>query len=247
MRFHNGQPCWVDVMVTDPATQAEMTGFLSQLFGMRWEIGGPETGFYGMGFIGNDQVMAIGQNEHGAGVPVVYLHAEDIAASAAAVLAAGGQVIVGPMQIMDAGSMALCVDPLGAVFGLWQGNTMPGFAIDDVPGAFCWFDQMSADAERSAAFYQAVFGLGFVPMGNGGILAAGEQWIASVSTAPEGEAPSWNPIFFAIDVEETEARARGLDCDILMSRMPVPGGLASAARHRGSGLTVTWFQTVTAA
>lgn len=247
MRFHNGQACWVDVMVKDLGVQTEMTGFLTALFGLRWEIGGPETGFYAMGFVGNDQVMAVGQNEHGAGVPVVYLHADDIALSAAAVTAAGGQVIVGPMQVMDAGTMALCVDPLGAVFGMWQGNTMPGFGIDDVPGAFCWFDQMSDDPERSAAFYCEVFGLDSVPMGGGGILAAGEQWLASNSKAPAGESASWNAIFFVIDVDETEVRARSLGCEILMSRMPVPGGVASAALHAVSGLAVTWFQSVPAA
>lgn len=244
MYFANGQPCWVDIQVRDEATQTAMTGFLTALLGLRWEIGGPETGFYGMGFLGDAQVMAIGRNEHGAGVPVVHLHVDDIAASVDAVAAAGGSVFMGPLQIMEAGSMALATDSDGAVFGMWQGNLMPGFGIDNVHGAFCWFDHMSADAERAATFYRAAFGLGFEPMGDGGILTSQAGWIASVSTAPEGVAPFWNPIVACDDLEAMEARARALGCEVLMSRMAVPGGLASGVRHGGTGLIVTVFQSV---
>lgn len=242
MEFFNGQPCWVDIMVKDAEAQTTMTTFLSDLFGLRWEIGGPETSFYGMGFLGDDAVLAIGQNENGMGVPVVYLHADDIEASAAAVTAAGGQVFMGPMVVMEAGTMALATDPTGVVFGIWQGNLMKGFGIDNVPGAFNWFDMPTNCADEAAAFYTQVFGLGYNDMGAGGILTRGDDWIASISTAGDDMPSFWNPIFTSADLDATEARARELGCEVLVSRMQVPGGEISAVRHAPSGLTVTCWE-----
>lgn len=242
MQFANGQPCWVDIRVRDAATQEAITGFLSALLGLRWEVGGPETGHYAMGFLGDDQVLAVARDAQGSGIPTVHLHVDDIDASVAAVTAAGGTVIAGPMTIMEAGRLALAIDPDGARFGLWQGQRMPGFGIDNVPGAFCWFDHLSRDAARTAAFYRTAFGLSFEPMGDGGILTSTAGWIASISTAPAGTEPGWNPIVASADVDASEEHARALGCDILMHRMPVPGGVASAVRHGETGLTVTFFQ-----
>ena len=242
MQFANGQPCWVDIRVRDAATQTAMTGFLSDLLGLRWEVGGPETGHYAMGFLGDDQVLAVARDEHGSGTPTVHLHVDDIEASVAAVTAAGGTLIAGPMTIMEAGTLALAIDPDGARFGLWQGNRMPGFGIDNVPGAFCWFDHLSSDADRVATFYRTAFGLGFEPMGDGDILTSAAGWIASISSAPTGTEPSWNPIFASADVDASEEIALALGCEVLMHRMPVPGGVASAVRHDATGLTVTLFQ-----
>lgn len=242
MEFFNGQPCWVDIMVTDAEKQTAITSFLTDLFGLRWEIGGPETGFYGMGFLGDDAVLAVGQNEHGAGFPVVYMHCADIDATAAAVNDAGGQVFMGPMVVMEAGTMALATDPNGVVFGLWQGNLMKGFGVDNVPGAFNWFDLPSTDPDVAAEFYQRVFGLGYNDMTAGGILTHGDDWLASISQAQEGMPSAWNPIFTSADLDATEARASELSCHILVSHMQVPGGQISAVQHPGSGLVVTVYQ-----
>ena len=242
MEFFNGQPCWVDIMVTDADKQSGITSFLTNLFGMRWEIGGPETNFYGMGFIGDEQVMAVGLNEQGTGFPVVYMHAADIETSAAAVTAAGGQVFMGPMQVMDAGSMALAVDPTGVVFGLWQGNLMKGFGIDNVPGSFNWFDLPTTAPDTAAEFYTQAFGLQYNDMSGGGILQHGENQLASISTAGEGMPSAWNPIFTSADLAATEARAVELGCNVLVSNMPVPGGKISAVQQPDLGLVVTCYQ-----
>ena len=242
MEFVNGQPCWVDIMVKEQPHQQAITAFLTDLFGLRWEIGGPETGFYGMGFQGDVQVLAVGQNPYGAGHPSVYLHCDDIHASVAAAKAAGANIFMEPMVVMEAGTLAMGMDPAGAVFGMWQGNLMPGFGAVATPGLFCWFDCMSSDPVKAGAFYSEAFGLKFEAMGNGGMLKRGDDLVASISQAPEGMPSFWNPIFMVADLDASTARARELGCEILMHRMPVPGGLASAARHDASGLTVTFFE-----
>lgn len=245
MEFVNGQPCWVDVMVTDAGRQKALTSFLTDLFGLRWEVGGPETGFYAMGFMGDGAVMAVGRDEQGAGQFVTYLHCDDIAATADAITKSGGQVFMGPMQVMDAGSMALAIDPTGAVFGLWQGNLMKGFGVYEVPGAFNWFDLMSKDPDTAMTFYTAVFGLGTSGAGAvmpGYVLTKGAQWISSISQTGEGMPSFWNAILTCSDLDATEARATALGCQVVMSHMKVPGGEASAVLNPALGMTIVFFQ-----
>ena len=247
MDFVNGQPCWVDVMVKDAGTQKALTNFLTELFGLRWEIGGPETGFYAMAFAGDGAVMAVGRHEQGAGQLVTYLHCEDIAATAEAITKAGGQVFMGPMQVMDAGTMGMAMDPAGAVVGLWQGNLMKGFGAFDVPGAFTWFDLMSTDPVRAAAFYGGVFGLdasGADEMMPGYMLGTAPNFVASVSQTDPGMPSFWNPIFTVANLDETEAKATALHCQVVMSHMKVPGGAASAIMNPALGLTLVFFQAM---
>ena len=153
---------------------------------------------------------------------------------------------MGPMQVMDVGSMALGMDPAGAVFGLWQKDTFGGIEAFGKAGAPCWFDHQS-DAPASARdFYTKVFGLGFnnVSEDGQGMVMSGDAQLASISKQPEaGMPPSWNPVVAVSTVDATEARAVSLGATVLMSRMPVPGGIASAFAAPGTGTQILVFES----
>lgn len=53
---------------------------------------------------------------------------------AAAVEEAGRTVVLGPMEVFDAGRFAVALDPAGADFQLWQGRAFPGAGLFDAPG-----------------------------------------------------------------------------------------------------------------
>ena len=53
-----------------------------------------------------------------------YVSVADADETAAKVKAAGGTVVVEPMDVMDIGRMAFFADPTGAVFGIWQPKTL---------------------------------------------------------------------------------------------------------------------------
>ncbi len=57
-----------------------------------------------------------------------------------AVKALGGQVIADAMEIGDSGTMAICVDPTGAVFGLWQANEHIGAGVENEHGGMTWHE-----------------------------------------------------------------------------------------------------------
>ena len=73
---------------------------------------------------------------------------------------AGGQVMIPPMDVMGLGTMAYFIDPVGAVFAVWQAAMFPGAGIVNEPGAFSWTELMTTDVEGSKEFYGKVFGWG---------------------------------------------------------------------------------------
>lgn len=246
LSFVPGQPCWFDMSVKDASTREALMAFFSALFDWAFDVSGPDTGFYSMARLDGDAVCAIGEQPEGMGHWVTYLKTDDIDAAVGAVGAAGGQVFMGPMQVMDVGSMAIGMDPAGSVFGLWQKDTFGGIETFGKAGAPCWFDHQSAAPAIARDFYTSVFGLGFtnVTEDGQGMIMSGESQLASVSKQPEEGMPaSWNPVIGVTSVDEMEARATSLGATILMSRMPVPGGIASAFATPLTGTPVLIFES----
>src|SRR4029434_484699 len=58
--------------------------------------------------------------------------------TARAVSRAGGRVVVEPYDVFAAGRLAVCADPSGAPFRLWQANRLRGAEIVNEPGAWSW-------------------------------------------------------------------------------------------------------------
>ena len=163
-RWPAGTPCWVDVSVDDVP---KAIAFYQALFGWDIRVGGPEAGGYAIAHR-NDQIVAgIGPKFGPPDAPsawTVYLAADDADAVAEKIKAAGGQVVQGPMDVMEEGRMAIAFDPTGAAFGLWQGGKTTGIGLANETGALTWNEQMSWDFDAGKAFYLAVFGYEFQDM-----------------------------------------------------------------------------------
>jgi predicted enzyme related to lactoylglutathione lyase len=86
-----------------------------------------------------------------------YVSVEDADATAAAVGEAGGNLLVGPMDVMDLGRTAVFADPSGAVFGVWQAGSFVGAELVNEPGTLSWNELNTRDPDRAKAFYGAVF------------------------------------------------------------------------------------------
>jgi predicted enzyme related to lactoylglutathione lyase len=98
----------------------------------------------------------------------VYFHTPDAAALAGRIRAGGGQIVTPPHPVGGLGTTALVADPEGAVFGLWQPGTHPGFRRRHAPGTFAWAELYTRDTEAANAFYgdlfhDALFGPGAAP------------------------------------------------------------------------------------
>ncbi|MFB9644640.1 VOC family protein [Microbacterium terregens] len=157
--YPEGVPCWVDAKQSDVRAGAEFYGVL---FG--WE-------FIEAGQPGEDQPYLFAQldgRDVGALEPVApgqpgaawisYIACDDIEDACLRIERAHGLVGVPPADAGPYGRGALCTDPQGAVFGLWQAGAHPGSQIVNVPGAWNFSDLHTPDAAAALAFYGEVFG-----------------------------------------------------------------------------------------
>ena len=168
-----GTPAWSDLTLPDRVTAHN---FYRTLFGWSISDGPAEMGYYANATLHGETVAGIEQAMDGqAGMPpawMTYLATDDAEATAAAVAAAGGTVLVPVMAVMDLGSMGRFADPTGAVFGVWQSGTHTGANIVNEPGAVVWNEVMTTDFEAAKAFYATVFGYTYTDMSGDGFVYA---------------------------------------------------------------------------
>ncbi|WP_155378488.1 VOC family protein [Cellulomonas sp. JZ18] len=88
----------------------------------------------------------------------MYLAADDVTLAVGHAVAAGAQLLAGPMTVLGLGDVAVLADPAGAVVGLHQPGAHTGWDVTDEPGAFVWAEQMSHRPDLSRRFYTDLFG-----------------------------------------------------------------------------------------
>lgn len=206
----SGTPCWVDLGVADIA---RASAFYARLFGWEAQPGPPEAGGYTLCLKNGRAVAGIGPKRGHPDAPNVwttYLASDDADKTVSAIKAAGGQVLMAPMDVMDVGRMAIAADPAGAVFGVWQARAHIGAGLANEPGALCWNENLSRDYDRTKAFYQAVFGYDYGDIGDAGFryatLKLGGAEVGGIgeldSSLPPAIPAHWS-VYFA--VEDTDA------------------------------------------
>ena len=231
-RWPAGTPCWVDVSVDDVPTAI---AFYQTLFGWDIELGGPEVGGYSIAHSGGRIVAAVSPKMGAPDAPSVwttYLATDDTDATAAKVKGAGGQVLAGPMDVMEEGRMAVAMDPAGAPFGLWQGERTTGLGVANEPGALVWSEQFSRDLAGSQAFYQAVFGYGYQDMSGDGfkyamVMVDGHE-VGGMGEYPEdtpAEMPAaWATYFAVTDTDAAVAKVTELGGRVVQPPSDTPYG-----------------------
>ncbi len=160
---------------TDLAKSRE---FYGALFGWNCPEGPPEAGGYSVCDLDGKTVAGLGPHMNPDMPPVwmTYVNVDSADATVAKGAANGGTVFVPPMDVMDAGRMAVFADPVGAVIGLWQPGQHTGAQVANEPGTYCWSELITTDLDASKAFYGAVFGWGAEDQGPPGGPPAYTEW-----------------------------------------------------------------------
>ncbi len=152
-----GVPCWVDLTVPDVAAAK---AFYASVLGWSYADTEAEYGGYAIAQVRGTAAAGIGPTMQD-GAPAawtLYLASDDADATSAAVVAAGGTVLLPPGDVGPLGRMLVAADPSGAVFGVWQAGTHVGAGVVNEPGGLTWEDLRSSDPDAARAFYTAVFG-----------------------------------------------------------------------------------------
>lgn len=241
-----GAPIWFDLMSSDPDRAA---GFYREIFGWEAEEPNPEFGGYRNFTRNGKRVAGLMPFIQGSGghpnVWSVYLHTADAAATAKAVEAAGGSVMVPPMPVGDMGVMLVAADSAGAVIGFWQSGSHPGFSEWGEHGAPYWFECQSMDYTASRDFYPKVTGARLEEVGTGGGAdTAGPDHYSqifngelsysgimdSVKLMPAGTPSFWQVYVTVDDVAGTVKQAQALGGEVIMPGEDTPYGTLAAIK-----------------
>jgi len=211
--YEPGTPSWIDLGSPDPAAAAR---FYGELFGWSVEVDPrPEAGGYGICTIGGKSVAGLGPQQSPDIPPfwTVYVSVADADAAIEAATAAGATVVVGAMDVLDAGRMGVLQDPVGSLISVWQPYEHIGAALVNEPGTFAWNELSTTDLARARSFYMSVFGWGLEPHGSSdtaALFTLGGQVLCGAHTAGEGEFPAWSVWFAVTDCDASAAKVAEL-------------------------------------
>jgi hypothetical protein len=240
--YPEGVPSWIDVEQPDvEAAQAFYGGLFGWAFDEMTSPGDP-TPYLVAHLDGRAVAGVAGADARAEPSWATYVAVDDVDQVARRVRDAGGEVRVGPVTVGGAGAYAVCADPEGVVFRLWQAAGRPGSQVVNTPGAWNFSDLHTADADAALAFYERVFGwehadVGFATMlrrpGYGDHLAATvdpgiHERQSGIGTPPGfadaigwlvpaggDEAPHWHVVFTVEDRDATAAAAGRLGGTVL--------------------------------
>ncbi|MGW7457100.1 VOC family protein [Streptomyces sp. NPDC054797] len=155
--FTEGAPCWVDAMFTDVEGAK---AFYGDVLGWTFGEASTEYGNYTQAYSDGKAVAAVVPPMPGADAPsqwCLYFASPDAAATAEKVTSAGGEVLMGPMQVGTFGTMLIAKEPSGAVFGVWQPGEHKGFEKMGEAGSYAWAEVFTREPDKADDFLSKVF------------------------------------------------------------------------------------------
>ncbi len=240
--YPEGVPSWVDL--EQPDLDAAKV-FYAGLFGWVFEDETPAGSRipYAVARLEGRAVAGLaGPVEDATPAWSTYVAVDDADEVVRRVQAAGGVVLSAPTDAGDHGRYAVCVDPAGVPFRLWQAGDRTGAQLVNSPGAWNFSDLHAVDVVASASFYSSVFGWEIDDVGFGRMIRRpgyGDHLAATIDpgiherqagvSAPPGfadavgwlvvaaadEAPHWHVTFTVADRDATAEAAERLGATVV--------------------------------
>ncbi len=161
-QYPAGVPCWVETLQPDPRAALD---FYGPLLGWEFADPGPMPGDlpdeYFLARIRGRDVAGIGSLPDLGGPPTAvwstYVRVDSADEAAESAKAAGGSVLIGPLDALPAGRFAVLLDPAGAAICVWEAFAREGAQLVNEPGTWTMSSLHSPDPESAIAFYGSVF------------------------------------------------------------------------------------------
>ena len=157
-----GTFCYVELAAADPQAAGD---FYGSLFG--WKRNDEDMGEHGVytQFTRDGKITGamhkLTAEQKAQNVPPhwgLYITVADADSATKKAAELGGQVLMGPMDVFDAGRMSVLADPQGATFCIWQANKHCGIQLRDETNTLCWSELMTNDTASATAFYGGLLG-----------------------------------------------------------------------------------------
>jgi predicted enzyme related to lactoylglutathione lyase len=230
-----GAFCWAEVgTVNAKKTKA----FYSELFGWTYEDRpAGEFGVYTMCRQGGKELAGLYEMPPDLlkmGVPphwMSYVAVASADATCEKIKQHGGTIQQGPFDVMDVGRMAICKDPTGAVFSIWQAKAHKGATVMGDNGTPGWFELSTKGVEKAEKFYCDVFGWSVKKGSDAGFVY--RELTPPGSKLPQGGMmelmpqqgpvpPHWLIYFTVDDCDGDVQRVKSLGGKVLAPPMDIP-------------------------
>lgn len=153
-----GVPCWIETLQPDPEAAAR---HYAELFGWTADDPVPTSDGPYRTFRLDGRIVA-GLDQAPPGLPTAvwttYVAVDDLDATIAVAVEAGGSVLLPPSPAVGDGRRAILTDPAGVAFGLWQAGTLGGVEREHEPGAWTMSSLHTPDPDGAERFYGRLFG-----------------------------------------------------------------------------------------
>lgn len=166
-----------------------------------------------------------------------YIGVEDVDATVRTIGEAGGNVMMGPMDIPKVGRFAFVADPQGAPFYIMRGEPdqqSESFAAHEPRVGHCaWNELWTADPEAAKHWYGRIFGFikdGGMPMGDMGeyefLRNAGQDFMFGAVMKKPAEMPVslWAYYFRVPDIDIAADYIGANGGQVMNGPMEIPGG-----------------------
>jgi uncharacterized protein len=242
----HGDFIWYELLTSDADASSD---FYGKLIGWSSHPASPQPGmdyrFFSAGD-GSDNKDGVGgylaitpEMAAGGARPtwVGYIGVDDVDATVASIVSAGGAILMPTMDMDGVGRMAMVADPQGAPFYVMKG------ASDDISYAFAayapkvghcaWNELATSDPAGAKTFYGAIFGWskqGEMDMGPMGayefMMASGNRFGigAVMPKLPEMPVSMWNFYFRVPDIDKAVETIRANGGQIVQEPIEIPGG-----------------------
>ena len=241
--YAQGTPSWVDLQSHDPE---DAKAFYAGLFGWQFDDQPmPQGPPYSMALKDGEPVAAIGPMSPdmiAQNLPPfwnTYITVDDVEVATDAAKTAGGKVLAGPFDVMEAGRMSVLVDPSGAVVNFWQAKNHIGASLVNEPGTLIWNELITDNAAAAYAFYGEVLGLTAEESDMGGpyvLFKVGDEMVGGSMAPPMEGIPNHWHVYFAVEaMEPALEKARQLGGKVINGPMPTPiGPMATISDPQGA-------------
>ena len=228
-------PCWIDLSAKD--VDAAST-FYGTVFGWSFPPQHPDAGDWRAAMVGHAYAGGISPRPEGMPVSMwtVFFGTPDINAAVARAHALGAAPMMPPMSVIIDGvlmtTIALMVDPVGAMFGLAQLAANPGLTHVGGRGSVSWYEYLSRDIDVARGFYADLLGAeihpvpgsatGYATLNVNGIDIAGTM--AMPDTVPANVPAYWSFYLDVPDINEAIATMVDAGATLLMGPEPMQAG-----------------------
>jgi predicted enzyme related to lactoylglutathione lyase len=227
---------WYELLTTDHAAAFK---FYSHVLGWTLaqnEFTSPEYTIVNAGQFNVGGMMTLPNEACAAGARpcwMTYLGVDDVEATAARVVAAGGKVTRAPADIPGVGRWAMLADPQGAMFIVMKPVSSKPLPLipDFMAGTVGWRELHAGDGTQASAWYSQQFGwkqVGEMDMGAMGVYrmfsTGGERAEGGMMTKmPDTPKPFWTFYFYVDGLDAAVDRVNAAGGKVLLAQHEVPG------------------------